>query len=236
MKDLENLTEELQKTEHIFMRENSYIEVRILKTQRGTLSGYFNDMEKMISAIKKYDRKYNIFFTLNVPIDGIESRSINRLKEYAQNTTTDSEIAKRKWILIDLDPVRPSGISSTDEELKQAEILSNKIRDYLSEAGFPEPVTAMSGNGYHLLYPIDMPNDEDSRKLIKAFLEMLDDGFSNQSVKVDTANYNAARITKLYGTMACKGDSTAERPHRRSKIISVPDNIAEVSALLIEEI
>lgn len=218
------------------MPENSYIEVRILKTQRGTVSGYFNDVEKMLSALKRYDGTYNIFFTLNQPIVGIESRSINRLKEYAQNTTTDSEIAKRNWILVDLDPVRPSGISSTDEELKQAEMLSDKIREYLSAAGFPEPVTAMSGNGYHLLYAINMPNDEESKQLIKDFLKRLDNSFSNESVKVDIANYNAARITKLYGTMACKGDSTNERPHRRSKILYIPDDIVEVSAVQIETI
>ena len=29
--------------------------------------------------------------------------------------------------------------------------------------------------------------------------------------------------TKLYGTLACKGDDTADRPHRMSRILSRPD-------------
>ncbi|MDE6433962.1 MAG: hypothetical protein K2L07_06995 [Lachnospiraceae bacterium] len=233
MDRFKDLTEELQKTMGIFKQEDSYIEIRILKTRKGTISGYFNNIEKMLSAIKKYDGVYNVFFTLNEPANGLESRSINRLTEYAQSTTTDAEITRRRWILVDLDPVRPSGISSSNEELEKAHELSSEIREYLSEAGFPEPVTALSGNGYHILYPVDLPNDKESLQLIKDFLKMLDNKFSNERVKVDTANFNAARITKLYGTVACKGDSTDERPHRRSRIISIPDKIVEVSTGLI---
>lgn len=234
MRKTEILKKELQKTMDIFMEEDSYIEARILRTNRGTISGYFNDMEKLYSAIKQYDGKYNIFFTMNKPEDGIEARSVNRLKEYAQSTTTDTEIAYRKWVLLDLDPIRPSGVSSTAKELEQAEELSDKIQGYLSNSGFPEPVVALSGNGYHLLYPIDMPNDENSTTLIKDFLKALDHRFSTKEVKVDVANSNAARITKMYGTVACKGDSTEERPHRRSRIISVPEDITNVSVALME--
>ncbi len=234
MRKTEILKKELQKTMDIFMEEDSYIEARILRTNRGTISGYFNDMEKLYSAIKQYDGKYNIFFTMNKPEDGIEARSVNRLKEYAQSTTTDTEIAYRKWVLLDLDPIRPSGVSSTAKELEQAEELSDKIQGYLSNSGFPEPVVALSGNGYHLLYPVDMPNDENSTTLIKDFLKALDHRFSTKEVKVDVANSNAARITKMYGTVACKGDSTEERPHRRSRIISVPEDITNVSVALME--
>jgi hypothetical protein len=234
MKRLEILTEELKKSMRIFMKKDSFIEVRILNTQKGTISGYFDNVENMLSAVKQYDGKYNIFFSMNEPVKGVESRSVNRLKEYSRNTTTDSEIAVRRWILIDLDPVRPSGISSTDDELKQSEMLSTIIKECLSNAGFPEPVTALSGNGYHLLYPIAMPNDKGSIQIIKSFLKYLDVTFSTETVKVDIANYNASRITKLYGTIACKGDNTQERPHRRSRIISVPDEIIETPINLIE--
>ena len=48
-------------------------------------------------------------------------------------------------------------------------------------------------------------------------------------ITVDEAVFNAARITKLYGTMACKGGQTSDRPHRKSRIISAPENIEAVS-------
>ena len=43
----EVLMNELQKTMGIFGAKDSYIEIRILNTSKGTISGYFNDMEKL---------------------------------------------------------------------------------------------------------------------------------------------------------------------------------------------
>lgn len=228
IKNNEKLKRELIKTFSIINSENEYMEVRILKTTTGTLSGYFNNALDIFNAISRYAGKYNIFFTMNEVSPEIISRSKDHFTKYAKNTTTDSEIRRRKWILLDFDPVRPAGISSSDEELKAAKACAIKVRKYLTEQGFPEPVFALSGNGYHLLYACDMGNGEQERKTIKQFLEVLDKKFSTEKVKVDCSNYNAARICKLYGTVSCKGDDTEERPHRRSRIIKAPDVIKQV--------
>ena len=37
--------------------------------------------------------------------------------------------------------------------------------------------------------------------------------------------FNAARIWKLYGTMAGKGDNTQDRPHRGAKVIILPTKL-----------
>ena len=222
------LKKELIKTFHTINPDGEYMEVRILNTKNGTLSGYFNSAEDIFNAICTLDGKYNIFFTLNKLSLDIKARSKNHFTKYAKNTTTDSEISKRKWILLDFDPVRPSGISSSEEELKAAKSCAIKVRKFLTEQGFPEPVFALSGNGYHLLYSCDMDNGEQEREAIKKFLEALDQKFSDETVKVDRANYNAARICKLYGTVSCKGDDTEERPHRRSRIIRAPETIEQV--------
>ncbi len=63
---------------------------------------------------------------------------------------------------------------------------------------------------------------------MKGCLATLDALFSNETVTVDTANHNAARIWKLYGTMSRKGDSTPERPHRRARLLAVPDEVSVV--------
>jgi len=60
--------------------------------------------------------------------------------------------------LIDCDPVRPSGISATDDERKTAADIARQIGRYLRREGWPEPFVADSGNGYHLLYSVDLPN------------------------------------------------------------------------------
>lgn len=231
-----DLYKEVVKTFEIFFSDDTYVEVRLLGTSKGTISGYFNDLEALIKAVEPYDGKYNIFMTMNKINPDLSARAKNKLKQWAKETATDKDILCRKWILIDLDPVRPSGISSTDEELEQAEELMEKIRTFLQEHGFTEPMVACSGNGYHLLYPIDMPNDSDAAEKIREFLQALDRMFSNDKVKVDTANFNAGRITKLYGTIACKGDDTEDRPHRRSHIITAPESIEPVEFQYIQAV
>ncbi|MDD3071707.1 MAG: hypothetical protein PHX88_10995, partial [Methanoculleus horonobensis] len=99
---------------------------------------------------------------------------------------------------------------------------------YLTEQGFPSPIKADSGNGAHLLYRVDLPNDEAATEVVKGALATLDALFSNEAVTVDTANHNAARIWKLYGTLSRKGDNTPERPHRRAKVLAAPAEIGIV--------
>ena len=53
-------------------------------------------------------------------------------------------------------------------------------------------------------------------------------------VDLDTTVHNPARIWKLYGTPACKGDSTAERPHRMARLLAVPSTIEVVPVELLE--
>lgn len=59
---------------------------------------------------------------------------------------------------------------------------------------------------------------------------------STESVKIDTAVFNPARITKLYGTKATKGSDTPERPHRFSGIISVPERAEPTRLSLIQAV
>lgn len=63
----------------------------------------------------------------------------------------------------------------------------------MSELGFREPVRALSGNGYHLLYRIDFPNDPTGRALVEKCLKVLAGLFSTEQVKIDTTNSNPAR-------------------------------------------
>lgn len=60
---------------------------------------------------------------------------------------------------------------------------------------------------------------------MKSCLETLHIWFSDDRCHVDTANYNAARIWKVYGTISRKGDNTRERPHRRARILAAPESL-----------
>ena len=64
---------------------------------------------------------------------------------------------------IDLDPDRPAAVSSTDEQHAAAKAVAEHCRDWLHhDCGWPDPIFANSGNGWHLLYRIDLPNDKES--------------------------------------------------------------------------
>jgi hypothetical protein len=58
--------------------------------------------------------------------------------------------------------------------------------------------------------------------MVERCLKALDARFTDRVVKIDAEVFNPARIWKLYGTAACKGDHIAQRPHRLSRILSAP--------------
>ena len=110
----------------------------------------------------------------------------------------------------------------------------------MDSQGFGEPVTACSGNGWHLNYPIRMPNDAASRDKVRQLLYGLADRCNDAGATVDIKTANASRIWKLYGTEARKGPATPERPHRRSYCANlledagqdVEQNVAAVETVL----
>lgn len=194
--------------------------MRVLHTNQGTVSGYFDDMDRLsIEAAKWSGRAPAVYVTLNPVLPDLLARAHNRLKVYARATTSDEQITRRRWLPIDFDPKRPSDISSTDAEKDAAMARAIDCREFLRAEGWPEPIFADSGNGAHLLYAIEQPNDMATRDLLTRALEALSLTFDDEAVKVDRTTFNAARIWKLYGTMSCKGDDMPDRPHRMSCIL-----------------
>jgi hypothetical protein len=215
-------------------KTGNVIEVRAL-TDQFTHSGYFSDFDALVRSTEPLDADgsvHGIYITLNEVNPALLSRRANRIKMRLgkkDSTTSDADILRRRWLPIDIDPLRPSGVSSTEEEHDLALAKAEEVARWIAGLGFPDPIRADSGNGAHLLYPIDLPNDERATALVKACLTTLDTLFSDERVSVDTANFNAARIWKLYGTVSRKGDNTPERPYRRSRILSAPDELKVVS-------
>ena len=227
---------ELRKAITQLKGNSELFEVRIMGG-RQPISGYFKDADTLIEAFNTVDlRGTNTYITLNKPMDALYSRQqANRLLS-VKNTTSDKEIEALDWLFVDLDPERPSGISSTDIELEASQTLAQRVYVYLKGVGFEEPVKAFSGNGYHLLYRIGLQNNEDNIKLVKRCLQALSAMFSNDVVKVDTANFNPSRICKLYGTMAQKGSNTADRPHRMARIDGDVKELKQTKKIYLEKL
>ena len=206
------------------------VELRAFKNRRCTISGYYDDFDRLARDAAKVNRSCGgVYVTLNQIDNNLLARRANRYVEYADTTTSDPQVLRRRWLPIDLDPQRPAGISASDAEHQAALALATTVRNFLvEELDFPEPLQADSGNGAHLLFHIDLPNDEEAADLVQQCLATLDARFSNDQVSVDVGNYNASRIWKLYGTVARKGDHTDERPHRVARLLSVPEPIEVV--------
>ncbi|MEB2319038.1 MAG: YfjI family protein [Pseudomonadota bacterium] len=149
-------------------------------------------------------------------------RYCNRVQQWATDTATDANVTRRRWLLIDLDPARPKNTAATDAQVQAARESAERCYRMLKAEGWPEPLAGESGNGWHLLYPLDLPNDPESTALVKGALAGLAARLDGDGVKVDQTVFNAGRITKLYGTVATKGDHTPGAPWRLSALVSTP--------------
>ena len=215
---------EVERAIALIFRPGDVVEVRIPKTRVGVVAGYFDNFSTMAVAICQADAKYNaggVYYTLNVVNPPLLGRAYNRLKEHAEYTTADNNILGRRWLPVDLDPFRPAGISSSDEEHAAAVARARTIATDMA-ADWGLPIIADSGNGAHLLYKVDLPNDQEALSFISGALTELSRRYSDEAVKVDVTSANAARIWKAYGTVARKGDSIPGRSHRISRILEVP--------------
>ena len=218
----------IRHTIDILKPNNELFEVRIIgKGNRKRInSGYFTDSDTLIKQLDLIDpRLTNTYITINKVNDDCYAREQHDCFRQTDASTHDHEIDAYEWLFVDLDPERIAEVSSSDEELKAAEVLSDKVYTYMKDLGFHEPVRAMSGNGHHLLYRIDLPNKEEYKALIERCLINLAHMFNNGKVKIDIVNHNQSRVCKLYGTLAQKGSNTKARPHRMSKLTSVPKKI-----------
>ncbi|MBK9442904.1 MAG: DUF3987 domain-containing protein [Comamonadaceae bacterium] len=213
----------------VMFTPDDVIELRAFpKGRKRTDAGYFDSAhwpDLAEHAAQLSNNGAAVYITLN-PVDPqLLGRYNNRIEAFAGATTADKQIVRRRWLLIDLDPARPAQTSASDTQLGAAHVKAQAIYKHLKGIGWAEPMVAKSGNGYHLLYAVDLPNDDDSTALLKGVLAALAEQFDDDQIKVDRSVFNAARICKLYGTVASKGDNTDAAPWRLSALVSTPARV-----------
>ena len=204
-------------------------EIRLLTDGPATYSGIFDTAEDVVTALESFEPEPGInvkgcYFTLN-PLNDV-CRTKRQYKQIVKigrgEGISDTDIARRDWLLVDLDPERKAGTSSTNAEKETAYKVMRQIYKICIDAPgkphFPAPqIVGDSGNGYHLLWKLDgVDNTPDAERAVSGFLEELKKQYDTPQVHIDTSVSNASRICKLYGTRACKGENTPERPHRMS--------------------
>ena len=218
---------EIMKALSILHGSTQTIELRAIDKKKRIHAGYFDQnhhKDFADAAIKLNMTGSQIYMVMNPVNPQLMSRCCNRVAESPKCTANDGNVISRSWFYVDVDPVRPADTSSTSEQLQASSLMAMAIWDYLTGLGWPDPIFAASGNGYHLVYRLaDLSNTDENTTVIKSVLLQLSKQFNTEYVHVDTTVSNAARIMKLYGTVAGKGDHTDFAPHRLSKIISAPE-------------
>jgi hypothetical protein len=172
-------------------------------------------------ALRLSGRSPGVYFTLNPVRPGLP----------AGKGATAADIIRRRWLLIDCDPGKHDS-SATDAEKVAAVALAETVRRFLAGRSWPAPIVADSGNGAHLLYRIDLAADDGG--IVQAVLNALADRFDTAEVKIDRKVFDPPRLCRLYGTMNRKGEPTAERPHRFSRVVEVPADVATVPTELLK--
>lgn len=231
---------EIIRAYRLIVGDGNATELRALEAQRqgdyrpATLFGYFDDGQALAAAVQRITTAKGIYIVPNEVNPALMARAANRIKQASKGdaSTQDSDILRRRWLLIDADPVRPAGISSSDAEHAAALGRIQDVVAYLTAAGWPGFIVADSGNGGHALGPIDLAADDGG--LVQRCLQALAVRFDDAAVKVDTGVFNPARIWKLYGTTACKGDDIDGRPWRMARILQAPDALQVVPVELLQ--
>lgn len=228
MEQNQNTAESIYDTVTRLYGPDDLVEVRILDTEDlGNRSGYFFDKEKLAEAAARWNGEGKIYTVLNPvnPALAETARALDKLKA-ARTTTNNTDIPHRRYLFIDCDPVRPPGLtghSASDAEHDAALVKAEEIKEWLmKEQGFPDMFMADSGNGGHLVVPVDLPNDKPTAEMLRGFLKGLAERFDTGLVKVDLKVHNAARLIKLWGTLSIKGPNVPDRPHRPSYLIYAP--------------
>jgi hypothetical protein len=213
----------------VIMAQDQVTELRALNVQRSrerphTEAGFFDydhlvQMAELAVDVSPYAK--GVYFVMNPLNPDLIARRANRI-DYANEgqQASDKDVIARRWLLIDADPARDAHISSTDEEKEASRDVILTIKSDLAARGWSVPILSDSGNGYHLMYRIDLPADDGG--IVERILKALAAKYDTPAVHIDQSVFNPARICKMPGTMARKGDSVKSRPHRRAKILEIP--------------
>ena len=189
------------------------VEIRCLPQTGQVFAGTFRDMAIAAKTAVALNGKFKgTYFTLNPLLD---TETTDRIAA-SPTTAKDEHVAKRSWLLLDIEGTRPKDSNATDQELERALLYGEHLIGQITEA---QPLALLSGNGCHLLYRLDLPNTEEVTQLLRSALRGLAQLYPWDGASLDLKVFNAARISKLPGTLTKKGLHTTERPQRIARVL-----------------
>src|SRR5208282_3695330 len=237
------MIDEIIKAVKLLFQPGQLVEIRGKRLDGGMASAYYTDHERMARVLAKNDDKGEfeaIWFTLQRIRPGTDQTKVD-------SSTIRADITNYEWLVIDVDRPKPpeppkstpkkKKLNATDAELQQLAEGRDKIMSWLSSIGWPEPVVACSGNGWHLLYRLGSLPAEESFPLLTDVLKGVAYHFADISGKaedgklcnIDTTLAEPEQVIKAYGTMSrLSPEDGGDRPWRKSYIESIPNPMQTV--------
>lgn len=208
---------EIRRALAVLIDPQQAVELRCLPSGRSVVGG-IEDINRLVEWVGRQDDYSGIYYALN-PVAPTAERA------------SKATVVARRWMLLDVDRTKTEAdkdMSATADEHEATRALADTILTELASEGWPMPVIVNSGNGYHLLYRVDLPHSDHSHQMVRRVLSAIADRFDRPAAKLDRAVYDAPRIAKLPGTWARKGPNTEDRPHRICRLVTVPTTIEVV--------
>jgi len=195
-----------------FLGHKQCTELRIINPFKfGDVQSIFvYNEDDFVSICKKFNGVGNVYVGIN---------------ERTNGGTKSEDIVCLNAVVFDIDPVRPRGLASNEEEQKAAYEVAKNLIKYLTDSG-KEPALAMSGNGYQVWIKMYVRIDgtykgRQLELVLKDMQRFTAEKFSTKKVKIDNIG-DLARVIKVIGTKSIKVATTEERPNRNSKWLIYP--------------
>jgi hypothetical protein len=241
----------------LLFRPGQLVELRAKKTDENWRGFYYNDHEKLAETVLRLDndpRVAALYYVINPVRPDIPKQrgvTVNPNAEQVdaivdgptQSLTRNPDIDTLNWLFVDVDTTRAPHLKDTDkkafddiqhecstnEEKAATKQVAVQVLEYLAEKGWPQPLLGDSGNGYHLQFLLNMMNSDHNIHMLVDCLKALAKKFDCAVADIDCAVFNAARLTRAYGSTTRKGTNTAERPYRQNKLYAPKQLVGEVS-------
>lgn len=128
-----------------------------------------------------------------------------------------ADIVRLTHLVLDFDPIRPSGVPASESERARA----LEASDWLTQAitrkfGYEPRLVLDTGNGVQALYALDEAPTTETQQRIKAALDYLGEVLTRRypDVMLDPAASNMAQLTRLPYSTNAKGYAWKDRVHR----------------------
>ncbi len=133
-----------------------------------------------------------------------------------------ADIDRITALAVDLDPIRPSGLCSSDAEHQLALDRAEQTIALAKSWGWPGPSIFMStGNGAAVYWRLDLPNDSETNRLIRGALARFAE-LDDERVHVDKGVHDPARVMRIAGFLNLK-QAAEDRPQRSAKLLAIGD-------------